>query len=247
MLAGRGLQKSVVDDANRSHGLAMVHNGLLHLPHDSHQAANDKQILYTIHDHLKSCTEEDCPICKKHYEVMKQREGRGINKAFKLPAFIHSMRFVIHHILKPKKVRGLPEQVKKRRIKMPAFIKTPDQEARWKRAKNAVKRSRKKEQDQFTDQDWGLVTKIYKEIKKSGGRDAAYDWIAKAKSYDAKELKMGEKVEAEHGGNKQERQNVAKDHLDEFKWYYTFLKAMEGLMDFLKKKGVGTPNRKHQF
>jgi hypothetical protein len=50
---------------------------------------------------------------------------------------------------------------------MPAFIKNPAQEAKWKRAKDAVKRARKKDHEQFTDQDWGLVTTIFKKIRKS--------------------------------------------------------------------------------
>jgi hypothetical protein len=80
----------------------------------------------------------------------------------------------------------------------------------------------------------------------------AHDWIFKAKEYlkggkadgkpdskyDPKELAMGRKVEKEHSNDPKLQDKTAKDHLKEFKWYYTFLKAMEGLMDFLKKKGA---------
>lgn len=136
---------------------------------------------------------------------------------------------------------------------MPAFVKTPAQEAKWKRAKDAVKRSRKKDQEQFTDQDWGLVTHIFQRIKKAQA-DGDYT-LAKAhhqkmkeylkggkgdskpdSAFDPKELKMGMKVEAEHVKCPKRRKEIAKDHLTEFKWYYTFLKAMEGLMEFLKEK-----------
>lgn len=137
---------------------------------------------------------------------------------------------------------------------MPAFVKTPAQEAKWKRAKDAVKRSRKKEQSDFSSTDWGLVTHIYQGIKKaqaSGDYDLAKSSHQKLKEYikggkadgkpdskyDPKELKMGMKVEAEHTKCPKRRKEIAKDHLEEFKWYYTFLKAMEGLMEFLKKKG----------
>lgn len=51
----------------------------------------------------------------------------------------------------------------------PAFIKTPAQEKKWKRAKQAVSRSRDKAESDFTDQDWGLVNKIYHSIKKAQG------------------------------------------------------------------------------
>lgn len=37
-------------------------------------------------------------------------------------------------------------------------------EAKWKRAKKAVEESKGKKESQFTDRDWGLVMKIYKEM-----------------------------------------------------------------------------------
>jgi len=45
------------------------------------------------------------------------------------------------------------------------MVKTKAQETKWKRAKAAVERSRKKGESEFTDRDWGLVTSIYKGIK----------------------------------------------------------------------------------
>ena len=61
----------------------------------------------------------------------------------------------------------------------PAFVKTPEQEKKWQRAKKAVMRARNKTEDQFNDQDWGLVTKIMKNIKKSH-RDEMKEWIKKS-------------------------------------------------------------------
>jgi hypothetical protein len=46
-------------------------------------------------------------------------------------------------------------------------------------------------------------------------------------AYDKTQLKMGEKVEKEHGGDKEKAKNTAKDHLDEMPNYYTKLKKME--------------------
>lgn len=43
--------------------------------------------------------------------------------------------------------------------------RTPAQEAKWKRAKKAVEESKGKKEAQFTDRDWGLVQKIYSEMK----------------------------------------------------------------------------------
>lgn len=37
-------------------------------------------------------------------------------------------------------------------------------EAKWKRAKKAVSESKGKAESAFTDRDWGLVQKIYKEM-----------------------------------------------------------------------------------
>jgi len=50
---------------------------------------------------------------------------------------------------------------------MPGFIKTAAQEAKWKRAKRAVSRSRHKKKKDFQKRDWGLVTHIYQGIKKA--------------------------------------------------------------------------------
>lgn len=37
-------------------------------------------------------------------------------------------------------------------------------EAKWKRAKKAVSESKDKPESAFTDRDWGLVQKIYREM-----------------------------------------------------------------------------------
>lgn len=37
-------------------------------------------------------------------------------------------------------------------------------EAKWKRAKKAVSESKGKPESAFTDRDWGLVQKIYREM-----------------------------------------------------------------------------------
>lgn len=51
---------------------------------------------------------------------------------------------------------------------MPAgWVDTPTEEKAWKKAKGIVRRQRKKAEDAFSDQDWGLVTHIAKNILKS--------------------------------------------------------------------------------
>lgn len=42
--------------------------------------------------------------------------------------------------------------------------RTPAQEAIWTRAKKAVEKSKGKSESSFTDRDWGLVQKIYKDM-----------------------------------------------------------------------------------
>ena len=44
---------------------------------------------------------------------------------------------------------------------------TVKDEAKWKRAKRAVEASKKKEEKNFDDQDWGLTQKIYQRIAKA--------------------------------------------------------------------------------
>lgn len=50
---------------------------------------------------------------------------------------------------------------------MPAFVRTKSDEARWKRAKDAVSSSRSKDESSFQDQDWALVNSIYHKMHKS--------------------------------------------------------------------------------
>jgi hypothetical protein len=102
------VKKAECDEYHRSNGAAMFHEGMMHLPQNPHEAANHKAILLSAHEHLKNCTEENCECCKKMHQLLQKRTGRGIAKAFQRPTFVKKMKFVIHHILKPKKVRGLP-------------------------------------------------------------------------------------------------------------------------------------------
>lgn len=50
---------------------------------------------------------------------------------------------------------------------MPGFVKTPKDEAKWSKAKAAAKKSKKKDESSFTDQDWALVNYIYHQMGKS--------------------------------------------------------------------------------
>ena len=47
---------------------------------------------------------------------------------------------------------------------MPAFVRTAADEAKWKRAKAAVRKSQGKREAEFTSRDWGLVTHIFNSI-----------------------------------------------------------------------------------
>ena len=46
----------------------------------------------------------------------------------------------------------------------PNVVKTPAQEKRWREAKKAYRKSSGKKEADFTEQDWGTVMKIYKEM-----------------------------------------------------------------------------------
>lgn len=50
---------------------------------------------------------------------------------------------------------------------MPAFVRTQRDEAKWSKAKEAAKRSKKKDESSFQDQDWALVNHIYHQMEKS--------------------------------------------------------------------------------
>ena len=49
---------------------------------------------------------------------------------------------------------------------MPGFIKTARDEEIWQESKRKVEKSKGKSEPSFTDQDWGLVNKIFQESKK---------------------------------------------------------------------------------
>lgn len=49
---------------------------------------------------------------------------------------------------------------------MPGFIKTEQDEKKWKKAKKIVKDQKNKNYPEFTDQDWGLTTHIWKNMNK---------------------------------------------------------------------------------
>lgn len=50
---------------------------------------------------------------------------------------------------------------------MPAFVKTPKDEAKWAKAKKHAADSKKKDEGSFDDQDWALVNHIYHQMKKA--------------------------------------------------------------------------------
>lgn len=50
---------------------------------------------------------------------------------------------------------------------MPNFVKTPKDEARWKKAKDAVSASKGKSESDFQDSDWALANYIYHKMGKS--------------------------------------------------------------------------------
>ena len=50
---------------------------------------------------------------------------------------------------------------------MPGFVKTPKDEARWEKAKQATSRSKDKSKGDFTDRDWALTNYIYHRMSKN--------------------------------------------------------------------------------
>ena len=60
---------------------------------------------------------------------------------------------------------------------MPAFIKNPKDEAKWKKMKEAVSRSKGKPESEFTDRDWALTNYLWH--KSEGELDKAEE-LAKA-------------------------------------------------------------------
>ncbi|MEM4726239.1 MAG: hypothetical protein QXG63_04800 [Nitrososphaerales archaeon] len=49
---------------------------------------------------------------------------------------------------------------------MPSFIRTKKDEALWQKAKQAAAKSKNKDEESFSDQDWALVNHIYHQMKK---------------------------------------------------------------------------------
>ena len=54
---------------------------------------------------------------------------------------------------------------------MPGFVRTKRDEAKWQKAKSSASKSKGKDEESFTDQDWALVNHIYHKMKK--GEDIA--------------------------------------------------------------------------
>lgn len=55
------------------------------------------------------------------------------------------------------------------------------------------------------------------------------------KMFNKKQLSMGTMHELEHTNSKREAKKIAKDHLKEHKYYYTYLKGMEKRMKRRKR------------
>lgn len=83
------------------------------------------------------------------------------------------------------------------------------------------------------DSGWVKITAALVQGELDGG---LADGVPSTK-FDRTELNKGIKVEKEHTNNPELAEEIAKDHLIEHKWYYTFLKLME---DYLTKIGGKT-------
>jgi hypothetical protein len=80
------------------------------------------------------------------------------------------------------------------------------------------------------DQSGDLKSKVVQYAKTHGkSKDPT-------EKFDSKQIKMGRKVELEHGFGPEVATEIAKDHLKEKGDYYTYLKKMETKMDKNKKK-----------
>ena len=60
---------------------------------------------------------------------------------------------------------------------MPGFVKTPKDEARWARAKDAASKSKDKGESDFNDRDWALTNYIYHRMSKNQEDQAHADFI----------------------------------------------------------------------
>jgi hypothetical protein len=65
---------------------------------------------------------------------------------------------------------------------MPGFVKTPKDENKWTRAKEAAVKSKKKDEESFTDQDWALTNHIYHQMDKSKPLETIKKLLQKARS-----------------------------------------------------------------
>jgi DNA-binding ferritin-like protein len=106
---------------------------------------------------------------------------------------------------------------------MPAFVKTPEDERLWAKAKSLAEEQGQKE-------NWAYVTGIFRKMKGGKVADLLPGGLAKGKSpsdFDPKTLAKGVKVEMEHTGDKALAQEIAMDHLTEDPQYYNKLEKME--------------------
>jgi hypothetical protein len=71
---------------------------------------------------------------------------------------------------------------------MPGFVRTPKDEARWSKAKDAAKRSKSKDEKSFQDQDWALVNHIYHNMQKEEIAQKFDKIMSMAKNIDSKEM-----------------------------------------------------------
>lgn len=90
---------------------------------------------------------------------------------------------------------------------MPAFIRTPEDEARWSRAKDIVKESKNKDENAFGDQDWALVNHVYQQMHKA---DMLIDKLKKAKD----DIDDFEDIQ-DHGDESAYEQSLLNDPYDE--------------------------------
>lgn len=90
---------------------------------------------------------------------------------------------------------------------MPAFIKTPRDEARWAKAKKHAAKSKKKDEGSFTDQDWGLVNHIYQnmdKMEKGFVAEELAEILEKAKNRMSDEEPSDDEMDNQHLGDDNE-------------------------------------------
>lgn len=105
---------------------------------------------------------------------------------------------------------------------MPGFIKTPEDERLWTKAKALAAEQGHKE-------DWAYITGIWKRMTKQA-KDLIPGGLAEGKKpsdFDPDQLAKGQKVEMEHTSEPSFAQEIAMDHLTEDPNYYQKLEKME--------------------